>query len=44
MPLTLNQRKQDKIGERQAALAEKLHAAGLLSSAGFQRMKASFRR
>jgi hypothetical protein len=44
MPLTLNKRKQDKIGERQLALAEKLNKAGLLSSEGFQRVKASLQR
>ena len=44
MPLKLNQRKQDKIGERQMALAERLRDAGLLSNDGFQRVKASFRR
>jgi hypothetical protein len=36
MPLRVNERKNDKIGERQRDLAKKLHKAGLLSTKGRQ--------
>ena len=38
MPLMLNQSKNDKVGARQLDVARKLHAAGLLSDAGLQRV------
>jgi hypothetical protein len=41
MPLTLNQRKGDKVGDRQVSLAKQLHSAGLLSNEGFQRVMAA---
>lgn len=44
MPLKVNEQTQDKIGERQMALAVKLRDAGLLSSGGFQRVKVAFGR
>ena len=36
MPLSVNQRKNDKIGDRQVSLAKAFYDAGLLSDAGFQ--------
>jgi hypothetical protein len=36
MPLTLNQRKSAKVGQRQLDLAERWHKAGLLSDEGFR--------
>jgi hypothetical protein len=39
LPLKLNQKKNSKVGERQTALAEKLHAAGLLSADGLEKVK-----
>ena len=36
MPLTLNQRKSAKIGQRQIDLAKRWNADGLLSDAGFK--------
>jgi len=39
MPLRVNESKNAKVGERQLALAEKLHAAGLLSREGLQKAK-----
>ena len=41
MPLTLNQRKGSKVGDRQVSLARQLHAAGLLSADGLQRVIAA---
>jgi len=43
MPLTVNQKKNDKIGDRQVSLAKAFHDAGLLSDAGFQRVIAAKR-
>lgn len=43
MPLTLNRKKNDKIGDRQVSLAKAFHDAGLLSDAGFQRVMAAKR-
>ena len=43
MPLKLNMRKGDKVGDRQMDLAGKLHDAGLLSDAGLERVKLAFR-
>lgn len=39
LPLRLNQRKSDSVGERQVALARKLHRAGLLSTGGLARIE-----
>lgn len=39
MPLRMNESKNAKIGVRQLALAEKLHAAGLLSRKGLHKVK-----
>jgi len=36
MPLTLNQRKSDKVGQRQVDLARRWHSEGLLSDEGLQ--------
>lgn len=41
MPLSVNQKKNDKIGDRQVSLAKAFHDAGLLSDAGFQRVMAA---
>lgn len=38
MPLKMNQSKNDKVGARQLDVARKLHDAGLLGVAGFQRV------
>lgn len=38
LPLRLNQRKSDSIGQRQISVARKLHQAGLLSTAGLDRI------
>jgi hypothetical protein len=38
MPLSVNQRKGDKIGDRQTSLARKLNAAGLLSAEDLDRV------
>ena len=38
MPLRMNESKNDKIGPRQLDLAKKLHAAGLLSAEGMQKI------
>ena len=38
MPLSVNQKKNDKIGDRQISMAKAFHGAGLLSDAGFQRV------
>lgn len=38
MPLSVNRKKNDKIGDRQISLAKAFHDAGLLSDAGFQRV------
>ncbi|MFZ9938454.1 MAG: hypothetical protein ACO3JG_15560 [Luteolibacter sp.] len=43
MPLSVNQRKGDKVTQRQVALAKDLHKAGLLSDEGFQRVMAANR-
>ena len=43
MPLSVNQKKNDKIGDRQISLAKAFHDAGLLSDAGFQRVIAAKR-
>ena len=40
MPLRMNESKNDKIDARQLALAKKLHAAGLLSAEGKQKIDA----
>lgn len=40
MPLSVNQAKKDKIGDRQVSLAKALHKAGLLSAAGLQSVMA----
>ena len=40
MPLRMNESKHDKIGDRQLDLAKKLHAAGLLSAEGKQKIDA----
>ena len=39
MPLRMNESKNDKIGDRQLDLAKKLHAAGLLSAEGKQKIE-----
>jgi hypothetical protein len=41
MPLSLNKEKKDKVGDRQVSLARQLHAAGLLSADGLQRVIAA---
>jgi hypothetical protein len=41
MPLRANEHKSDRIGTRQRSLAQKLHAAGLLSTAGLSRTLSS---
>jgi hypothetical protein len=41
MPLKMNRSKNDKVSERQLSLARKLHAAGLMTDAGFQRVAAA---
>jgi hypothetical protein len=41
MPLSVNQKKNDKIGDRQISLAKAFHDAGLLSDAGFRRVMAA---
>jgi hypothetical protein len=38
MPLTVNQKKNDKIGDRQVSMAKAFHAAGLLTDAGCKRV------
>jgi hypothetical protein len=43
MPLSVNRRKNDKVGDRQVSLAKAFHAAGLLPAAGFQRVMAAKR-
>ncbi len=43
LPASLNRAKSDKVGERQLALAGKLHDAGLLADADFARVQARFR-
>jgi hypothetical protein len=43
MPLSVNRKKGDKIGDRQVALARAFRDAGLLSDAGFQRVMAAKR-
>ncbi len=40
MPLTLNRKKNDKIGDRQVSLAKAFHGAGLLSDAAYHRILA----
>jgi hypothetical protein len=39
LPMKLNSRTNSTVGERQVALAEKLHAASLLSADGLQKAK-----
>ena len=39
LPIRLNQRKSDSVGERQVSLARKLHRAGLLSKGGLARIE-----
>lgn len=41
MPLSVNQRKGNKVTDRQVSLARKLHAAGLLSAAGLAAVEAA---
>jgi CRISPR/Cas system Type II protein with McrA/HNH and RuvC-like nuclease domain len=41
MPMSVNQRKGNSVGDRQEVLAKAFHAAGLLSDAGFQRVLAA---
>lgn len=43
MPLSVNQKKSDKIGDRQISTAKAFHAAGLLSEAGYKRVMTSSR-
>jgi hypothetical protein len=43
MPVSVNQKKSDKIGDRQISMAIAFHGAGLLSEAGFQRVMAAKR-
>jgi hypothetical protein len=43
MPLSVNQRKGDKIGDRQVSMARDFHAAGLLSDKGFATVLAAKR-
>jgi exosome complex RNA-binding protein Rrp42 (RNase PH superfamily) len=43
MPLSVNQKKNDKIGDRQISLAKAFYDAGRLSDAGFQRVMAAKR-
>lgn len=43
MPLTVNVKKNDKIGDRQVSMAKAFHDAGLLSDTGFQRVMAAKR-
>jgi uncharacterized alpha-E superfamily protein len=38
MPLSVNQRKGNKVSDRQTSLARKLHAAGLLSAGELDRV------
>jgi hypothetical protein len=38
LPLSLNQKKNDTIGDRQISLAKAFHDAGLLSDAGLQKV------
>ena len=38
MPLSVNQKKNDTIGDRQVSMAKALHDAGLLSDAGLGRV------
>lgn len=41
MPLSVNRKKNDKIGDRQVSMARAFHDAGLLSDEGFQRVMAA---
>jgi hypothetical protein len=41
MPLSVNRKKNDKIGDRQISMARTFHDAGLLSDGAFQRVMAS---
>ena len=43
MPLSVNQKINDRIGDRQISLAKAFHSSGLLSEAGFQRVMATKR-
>ena len=43
MPLSVNQRKGNKVGDRQVSLAKALRDAGLLQNAGFQSVMAAKR-
>ena len=38
MPLSVNKKKRDTIGERQVAMAKAFHSAGLLSDAGLRKV------
>jgi hypothetical protein len=38
MPLTVNEKKKDRIGDRQVSIAKAFHAAWLLSDDGFRRL------
>jgi hypothetical protein len=41
MPLSVNRKKNDKIGDRQVSMARAFHDAGLLSDEGFRRVMAA---
>ena len=43
LPAALNRAKSDKVGERQLALAQRFHDAGLLSDAEYADVQARFR-
>jgi hypothetical protein len=43
MPLSVNVKKNDKIGDRQVSIAKAFHAAGLLSNEGLRRVMAAKR-
>jgi len=43
MPLELNRKKKDEVGERQVSHTEKLHPAGLLNSAGLEKVRRAAR-
>jgi hypothetical protein len=38
MPMSVNRKKSDRIGDRQVSTAKSFHAAGLLSDEGFRRV------
>lgn len=44
LPLKLNQKKNHRVGERQLSHAQKLHAAGLLSAQGLEKVRSAWSR